>query len=432
MNTAIRSTLALPLLFACSALLATALTTASNAQDWTRFRGPNGTGLSPAKTVPAHWTADDYNWRVALPGKGFSSPVIWENKIFVTSIVQKDFKKIVRCMRTSDGGLIWQRELQLTSHPKWKDNCDDSASPTVDRERLYLSWATPEEYIVVALNQKDGSLAWRRNLGPWVAEDGFASSPILVEDTLILANDQDEGGNSSLIALDRTTGETRWKNDRRTIKASFSTPCLYQPADGPTQLIVISRANGMTSVEPRSGKINWEIDLFKLRTTGSPLAVGGLIFASAGGGTAGKEMYAVRPGDPSTGAKPRVAYEIKGSLPYVITPVAKGRLLFTWSDRGVATCLDIPSGKVHWQKRIGGTYLGSPVIVDDRLYCIEQKGQVIVLAASHKFEELARVDLAEPSNSTPAIAQGVMYLRTFSHLISLGGGTKTSRKVPTH
>ena len=410
------STSGFALMLVCMTLLTT-----SNAQEWARFRGPNGSGLSPAKTIPVEWTADDYNWRVALPGKGFSSPVVWGDKIFVTSIVEKEFKKIVRCLRTSDGGLIWQQELPLKVHPKWKDNCDDSSSPAVDGDHLYLSWATPDEYIVVALHQSDGRLVWRRDLGPWVAEDGFASSPVLFEDMVILANDQDEGGTSSVVALDCKTGETRWKNPRRTLKASFSTPCLYKPKDGPAQLIVISRANGMVGIDPRSGKTNWEIDLFSLHTTGSPLVAGGLIFASAGAGTAGSEMYAVRPGDPVTGAKPQVAYEIKGSLPYVITPVAKHRLLFTWSDRGVATCLDIPSGQVHWKQRIGGTYLGSPVIVDNRIYCIDQQGRVIVLAASDKFKELARVDLGEPSNSTPAIADGVMYLRTFSQLMSLGG-----------
>ena len=192
-------------------------------------QGPNGSGFSPAKTIPVEWTADDYNWRVALPGKGFSSPVVWGDKIFVTSIVEKEFKKIVCCLRTSDGGLIWQQELPLKVHPKWKDNCDDSSSPAVDGDHLYLSWATPDEYVVVALHQSDGRLVWRRDLGPWVAEDGFASSPVLFEDMVILANDQDEGGTSSMVALDRKTGETRWKNPRRTLKASFSTPCLYKP-----------------------------------------------------------------------------------------------------------------------------------------------------------------------------------------------------------
>ncbi len=410
-----RTILVLAPLFVCSIFLAP-----SSAQEWTRFRGPNGTGISSAKTIPVEWTADDYNWRVPLPGKGFSSPVVWGDRIFVTSIIEKEFKKIVCCQRKSDGGRVWRRELRMKPHPKWKDNCDDSSSPAVDADHLYISWATPDEYVVVALNQKDGRPVWRRNLGPWVAEDGFASSPILFEDLVIIANDQDQGGKSSVVALDRTTGEIRWTNRRRTIKASFSTPCLRKTNDGKTELIVISMANGMAGIDPQTGKTNWEIDLFSLRTTGSPLVTGELIFASCGAGTSGKEMFAVRPGNPTTGTKPEVAYEIKGSVPYVITPVAKGDLLFTWSDRGVAKCIDIPTGKEHWKKRIGGSYLGSPVIVDNRIYCINQKGQVIVLAVSNEYKELARIDLGEPSNSTPAIADGVMYLRTFSHLMSLG------------
>jgi outer membrane protein assembly factor BamB len=116
-----------------------------------------------------------------------------------------------------------------------------------------------------------------------------------------------------------------------------------------------------------------------------------------------------------------VAYEIKGSLPYVCTPVSRGDLLFSWFDRGVVTCLDAPTGKVHWQERIGGDYFSSPVRVADRLYGISRQGEMVVLAASKQFKELARIDLGEPSNSTPAVAGGVMYVRTNSHLMSIGG-----------
>ena len=241
----------------------------------------------------------------------------------------------------------------------------------------------------------------------------------LLGDMVILANEQD--GNSSVIALDRATGETRWRSDRRTEKAAYATPCVYQPDTGPAQLIVNSWAHGISSLDPATGKLNWEQAVFKYRVVGSPAIAGGLVFGACGTGGVGRQMFAVRPGNAATGAEAEVAYELKGSLPYVCTPVAYGDLLFSWFDRGVVTCLDAPSGKIHWQERVGGNYFSSPVRVADRIYCISREGEVVVLAAKKKFKELSRVDLKERSNSTPAVADGTMYLRTVSHLMSLGG-----------
>ena len=154
---------------------------------------------------------------------------------------------------------------------------------------------------------------------------------------------------------------------------------------------------------------------------GSPAIAAGLVFGQCGSGGGGKGMFAVRPGNPAEGTEAEVAYELKDSLPYAPTPVANGRLLFLFNDQGVVTCIDAPTGELQWRERVGGRYFGSPVRVADRLYCISREGQMVVLAASEEFNELARIDLEEPSNSTPAIADGVMYLRTLSHLMAIGG-----------
>jgi outer membrane protein assembly factor BamB len=388
-------------------------------QEWPRFRGPNGTAVSQATTIPVRWTSDDYRWRVELPGTGYSSPVVWADRLFVTSAMDEDATQILRCLRTSDGGTIWERSFASTTHSKHKFNCYASASPVVDADRVYMAWATPEHYNVVALSQQKGEDVWRRDLGPFVSQHGFGASPILVDDLIIVPNDQD--GESSVIALDRATGETRWERKRRTDKAAFSTPCLYQPDQGPPQLILSSSAHGITGLDPSDGAVIWELPVFEKRVVGSPAVAAGLIFASAGEGGVGKQMFAVRPGNPQKGVEAKVAYEITGSLPYVPTPVAHGDLVFLWLDRGVVTCLDAPTGEIAWQERVGGDYFGSPVRVGDRLYCISREGEVVVLAAAREFKVLGRIDLEERSQSTPAIADGVMYLRTVSHLMAIGG-----------
>jgi outer membrane protein assembly factor BamB len=244
---------------------------------------------------------------------------------------------------------------------------------------------------------------------------------MLFEDLVILADEQD--GESSIVALDRQTGQTRWEVARRTEKAAYSTPCIYRPDEGPPQLLVTSWAHGVSSLDPRTGEANWEQAVFKHRVVGSPVVAGGLVFGSCGTGGVGRQMFAVKPGNPATGVPSEIAYELKGSLPYVCTPVAHGDLLFIWFDRGVVTCLDAPSGEIVWRERIGGDYFGSPVRVADRLYCISREGEMVVLAASREFQELARIDLEERSHSTPAVADGVMYLRTASHLMSLGASS---------
>jgi outer membrane protein assembly factor BamB len=294
-----------------------------------------------------------------------------------------------------------------------------SASPAVDQDHVYLVFTTPQQYTVRALDLEKGREVWQRALGPFVAQHGSGASPILYDGMLICTADKDE--DSFVIALDRLTGETRWKVDRRSEKAAYSTPCIYRPEGGQPQLILTSLAHGFTALEPASGQTVWELPIMKYRCVGSPVIAAGLIFATGGEGGIGRQMFAVRPGVPEKGIEAEVAYEVKGSLPYVCTPVAYGDLLFSWFDKGVVTCLDAPTGKVHWQERVGGDFFGSPVRVADRIYCISRKGEMVVLAAADQFKLLGRIDLGADSHSTPVVADGVMYLRTVSHLMAIGG-----------
>ncbi len=390
-----------------------------HAQEWTRFRGPNGSGISDATTIPAQWTAKDYRWNVTMPGMGHSSPVVRGERVFITSAMEKDATQIVLCLRTSDGGQVWRRDFPSATYKKNASAAYASATPTLDDQRVYVAWATPKEYIVLALSQQDGSDVWRRDLGPFESQHGFGASPIVWKDLVIVANDQDKV--SFIAALDCKTGQPRWQAKRRTEKASFSTPCVYQPEGGKPQLILSSWAHGLSGLDPETGKLIWDLPVFHdNRIVGSPTIAAGLIFAAAGVGGAGREMVAVQPGNPDRGVEAKVAYNVQGSLPYVPTPVAKGNLLFLWHDNGVVACIDAPTGKRLWQQRVGGNFFGSPVRVGDRLYCISRSGEMVVLAAADKYQLLARIPLGEASHATPAVADGVMYLRTVSHLMALG------------
>ena len=416
-----------------AAILALASTAGAGEGEWTRFRGPNGSGISEAVTVPAKWTERDYNWKVKLPGIGYSSPVIWGERIFVTCAEPETAKRLILCLRSADGRVQWQREYPSRTYAQHRDNCYATATPAVDAEGVVVTWTTPEQVLLLALDL-DGSEVWRRDFGPFVSDSGSGISPILYEDLVVLENDQDDpsldpgykkhppepAGTSSLIAVDRKTGQTRWQIERTTSFAAYGTPCVYQAENGRRELIFTNTARGMAGVDPQTGRINWELNQkFLDRTISSPVVASGLVFAGSGVSIRGTRYVAVRPC--SREQEPEVAYEIRHAVPMVPTPLVKGGRLFLWTDDGVVTCLKVASGEVIWRERVGGSFYGSPVWVNGRLYCIAKNGDVVVLAAADKFELPSRVPLGELSYATPAVAGGVMYLRTQSHLFSLGG-----------
>jgi outer membrane protein assembly factor BamB len=388
--------------------------------EWARFRGPNGTGIGKAD-LPVEWTSKDYRWQTTLPDVGHSSPVVWGHRLFVTSGSEGDATLFVCCLDADSGKILWTTKFAGTTHKKNKLNGYASSTPAVDEDRVYVATGNPERYLVIALAQTDGHELWRRDLGPFEAEHGFGTSPILFEDLVIVANEQN--GPSSIVALDRKTGNIRWQAKRRTQRAAYSTPCLYQPKEGPAQLIATSSAHGISSIDPRSGKANWELPLFKSRVVGSPLVAGDLIIASAGSGGQGHQMFAVKPGDPVKHTKPEVAYEVKETLPYVPISVSDGPRVYLFNDQGIVSCLETATGKLCWRERLTAVkFFGSPVLVGDRLYCVSREGTMVVLAAADKYQLLARFELGEPTQTTPAVANNRMYLRLSARLMALSSG----------
>ncbi len=410
---------AYPYVFLCTLLLLFGtLGCPLAAQDWTRFRGPNGSGLSDAKTVPSEWTEKDFNWRVEIPGAGHSQPVLWGERIFLTSAMAEGAERLVHCLRAKDGSTEWSRKHTSSTFPKHQRNTYASSTPAVDEERLYFVFNTPSSYTLTAVDHAGKDL-WSRDLGPFVSQHGCGTSPIVLDDIVVLGNEQD--GESFLAALDRKTGETRWKAPRRTKVVSYATPCVFRGEGGLAELIFSSHAHGITSVDPCTGALNWEARVFDKRTCSSPIVAGGLAVATCGSGGGGNFVVGVRPGGKGDVTSTHVAYKLQKSIPYVPTPVAREDLLFLWSDKGVVSGVEASSGKVLWQERVGGNYSGSPVCVDGRLYCMSEEGDVPVVAASREYKLIARNPIGEGSRSTPAVAGGRMYLRTYGRLISVGG-----------
>ncbi len=406
-----------------------------SAQEWTRFRGPNGTGESEATTIPASWTDEDYNWTVELPGVGHSCPVLWDNRLFILSADPQTATRHALCYDADTGEKLWRHDFASQPHGLHKMSSYASSTPAVDQDHVYFAWADPRNLNLLAYTHA-GELVWKKELGPWLGQHGFGSSPMLIEDLVVLSNSQEDkkGGpgaeglpESSMLAFDRRTGEERWRTLRKTDHVTYSVPAVFQPQNGPAQLVNTSSGNGMYALDPKSGEELWSATVFNKRTVSSPVVKGDLIFGSNGSGGGGNYVTAVR----SDGKQASLAYQIDNQAPYVPCVVARDDLLFLVGDAGIAACLDLPTGNVHWRKRIGGNFQSSPVRAADKLICLSTDGEVVVLSASDKYEELGRVKLSEGSRSTPAIARGCLYLRTFSRLMSVGGkDAKTALRSP--
>ncbi|HID21692.1 MAG TPA: hypothetical protein EYP14_04750 [Planctomycetaceae bacterium] len=193
---------------------------------------------------------------------------------------------------------------------------------------------------------------------------------------------------------------------------------VIRDAAGVEQLICVSGAMGITSLDPHTGRRNWATGAFPLRTVGSPVYGGGLVIASCGqGGRYGVLQIAVDPSlGPETPRETRIRWSRKKVIPYVPTPVVHAGYLFEWTDQGLAACVDLKTGIDVWKRRIGGNFSGSPVCIDGKLYAISDAGDVVVIAASPRFRLLGRTPLDDPSRATPAVAHGRLYLRTYHRL----------------
>lgn len=411
-----RSALSLSVLLSVCALPATA-------QEWTRFRGPNGTGVCEAPKLPVTWTDQDYAWKVELPGTGASSPVIWGERLFVASANDKTGARMLTAYQTSDGKQLWNREFESATHKKHKKNTFASGTPAVDAKHVYFCWGTPTEYLLVALDH-DGKEVWRYDLGPFRGGHGQGSSPIVFEDMVVLGNDQE--GESYLLALDAATGKVRWKLSRKSKQSTYSTPCVYQPKGQDPQLIFSSWELGITGVDARTGAQLWEYDGFDLskgRAISSPVVYRDTIIATCGFYTDKKAALAVRPGQ-LAGSKPATVeevYRLERAVPHIPSPIVYKDRLYLWADNGIVSCHRAADGEQVWQERIGGNYFSSPVCISGRLYGLSEDGEVVVLATGDEFQQLGTTDLGEPSRSTPAVAGGTLYLRTMTHLMALKG-----------
>ena len=397
------------------------LASPSRAQEWTRFRGPNGSGVSRATTVPVQWNKKDLNWTTTLPGSGLSSPVVWGDRIWLTSADITAKTRYLLCISAGDGRILWKRSFAFKKHKKHKNNSFAASTPTCDGKRVYVVWHSPDSSPVVAFDHA-GEKIWEYDLGPYRHGQGGASSPILHDGLVVIGNDHGKG--SALVAVGGEDGKPRWSIPRLGRRACYTTPCVRR-SGGPDAEIVFSHCyEGISAVDPKNGREKWAIRVFGTfpqRALGSPVLAGDLVIGTSGARGGERRVVAVRPRASGAGVAVKEVYRVTRSAPHVPTPLVDDGKMFLWHDLGILSCVDVNTGAEIWKGRARGNFFGSPVLAGGRIYCVEARGDVVVIEAGDEFRLLARNALGERCLSTPAISGGRMYIRTDSRLFSIGG-----------
>ncbi|MGB0579930.1 MAG: PQQ-binding-like beta-propeller repeat protein [Limisphaerales bacterium] len=394
-----------------------AFTYRGGAENWTRFRGPNGSGVSGDK-IPVQWSATNIKWKTKLPGVGHGSPVVWGNRVFVLAGNEENANRLPVCVDAKSGKILWQDKHATKKHKHHKFNTYACTTPAVDADHVYFNWGTPKALTMIAYTH-EGTKVWERDLGPVKGGHGFGASPMVHKDLIFLNNDQD--GKSSLIAIDRRSGKTRWSIPRDSKRLTYSTPLVYRNAKGEEEIIFTNWQHGITSVDPQTGEVLWENDVFgkpaNERAIGSPILAGDLVIGTCGFVTKLKHVVALRPVPGEKEAKE--IWRIERSVPHIPTPLVVDKWIYLWNDQGILTCANNQTGETLWSERLGGEGYSSAVCADGKIYRFNKRGELTVLPANGKFETLATYDLDEEIFGTPAIATGHMFVRTRGHLIAV-------------
>ncbi|HXG12585.1 MAG TPA: PQQ-binding-like beta-propeller repeat protein [Gemmataceae bacterium] len=388
------------------------------AENWPRWRGPDGNAVSSESPLPQRWgKKENVRWKVRVPGEGFSSPVVWEDRVFLTSAFDGGTRRVVHCLDFPSGRFLWTGEVRHP-HPEQTSAMTGHAAPTP---------ATDGRHVVaffgnagVVCYDRDGRQLWRHELPEFDSELGLASSPVLGRDRVFLVCDHDgdrfRSFDSFLLALDLKTGKPLWKTDRHKLYRSWSTPILVPTADGGQELVVNGEER-LRGYDPETGKELWQVGGMTAWVTPSPVFGRGLIFA-----TSGKDgpTLAVRPGGRGDVTATHVVWQHKRGGPYVCSPVLYGDYLYVHTEQGILSCYEAATGKLQYRERLDGKFIASPVAGDGKVYCTNEDGTTFVVRAGPRFEVLARNALEEYTLASPAISAGRLLLRTERHLYCIG------------
>jgi outer membrane protein assembly factor BamB len=398
------------------------LTAAVKAEEWPGWRGPRGDGTSAETNIPLHWSkTENIQWKVPIPGKGHSSPIVWGDRIFVTTCLEKDEKRLLLCLNRADGKVLWEREV-LRAKPEQKHHLNSFASstPVTDGRHVWVTFLQ-YPYMQVVCYDFDGQELWRRSPGEFHSRHGFCSSPILYKDMVIINGDQD--AEAWLVALDKNTGAERWRADRPNRTRSYCTPLIVDAA-GKKQLI-LSGSKCVAGYDPDTGKPIWIIDGPTEQYVASMVYGDGVLFMAAGFPT--YHLMGIRPDGTGNVTNTHVLWHDRRGQDYVPSPIAYDKYFSYVNDNGFAGCFVAKTGQRLWTERLGKHHSASPVSAGGYLYFLDDSGTMYVLKAGPQFEVVNKNALGEECYASPAISQGRIFIRALHNLYCIGQTDKTGR-----
>ena len=390
---------------------------------WPQFRGPEGVGFSPAATPPLTWSESaNVRWKTPVHGKGWSSPVILDNQIWLTTATEDGKELSAVALDQATGKVIRDLKLFQVDNPQFKHAFNSYASPTpvMEAGRVYVTFGSPG---TAAIDTKTGKVLWERRDLECNHFRGAGSSPIIFRNLLIMHFDGSDV--QYVTALDKNTGKTVWKTPRTVdfkdlgpdgkpkadgdFRKAFATPHIITVNGQPLLISLGGRA--AYGYDPLTGKEKWRIDEHGSHSASTRPVVGhGMVFYPTGFDS--PKLVAIRPDGSGDATATHVAWRMTRAVPNKPSILLIDDVIFMINDVGLATTVDAKSGEIVWQQRVGGTFSASPIHAAGRIYMFDEDGKTTVIQAGREFKILAENQLDNGFMASPAMAGNALYLRT--------------------
>ena len=400
---------------------------AGGGENWTSYRGPTDQGHADGADLPVRWSeSQNIAWKTPVPGKAWSSPVIWDDRIWLTSADEGGAHLSVVCVDKNSGKIVVRKELRYVVAPQYCHpfNSYASPSPAIEEGRVYVSFGSPYN---ACLDSKTGEPIWERTDFVCYHFRGAGSSPFLYKNLWIIHFDGSD--RQYVAALDKLTGKTVWQTDRSVdfqdldpdsggptregdLRKAFSTPVIAE-VDGKPILISLG-SMALYAYDPETGEELWRVEAVGSHSGACRPVVGhGLIFSPMG---SGRQLVAVRPDGRGNVTESHVVWRYDRAVPRRPSLLLVGELLFMVNDQGVGACLEAKTGRELWRQRIGGDFSASPILAGGKIYFFNQDGKSTVIKAAPKYEVIAENELDEGLMSSPAVSDNALFVRTKTHL----------------
>jgi hypothetical protein len=403
-------------IFVLSLLLWQPVAHAAQTERWPEFRGPTGQGHSTERDVPLEWSESrNVLWKTPVPGRGWSSPVVERDRVWLTTAVRGQGGTSLRAVAfdvESGREVVNVEVFQLRNSGLLNlKNSHASPTPIVEGNRVYVHFGAAG----TAALTTSGEIVWKTQLS-YQSQHGNGGSPVLYKDLLIVSCDGSD--EAYVIALDKATGKTRWKRNRRyPFDQAYSTPLVIRV--GERDQVVSVGAYRAAAYDPATGEEIWRVSYDDgFSNVPRPVHGHGLVYIATG--FQEPSLLAVRADGHGDVTKTHVAWRTSRGAPYTPSPLLVGDELYVINDLGILSCLDAVTGKLHWQRRVGGNHSASPVFAAGRIYFLSEEGVATVIAPGRTFRKLATNQLDGDTLASIAVFDRSIFLRTRTHLYRVG------------